>query len=85
MFKCIFGSATEITKIDESNGQVETESGNGKLERKPGTETGNGRQRLLLLLYAIIVDLIELDLSPSIININKLIVIGKLITIIQRL
>ena len=61
--------------------KAEKESGNGKLERKPGTETGNGRQHL----YTMVVDLIELDLSPSLINVNKLIVLGKLITIIQGL
>ena len=68
--------------------------GNGKRKRKAETESWNGNRELkremvvnayILLLYAMIVDLIELDLSPSLINVNELIVLGKLITIIQGL
>ena len=65
---------------------METESGNGKLERKLGTETGNSRQCLyILLLYAMIVEPIDLDILPSLINVNEPILLGKLIKIIQGL
>ena len=72
----------------------ETESGNGKRKRKAGTESWNGNRELkremvvnayILLLYAMIVDPIELDLSPCLINVNEPILLSKLITIIQGL
>ena len=75
---------------------METKSGNGKRKRKwkAGTESWNGNRELkremvvnayILLLYAMIVDPIELDLLPSLINVNEPILLSKLITIIQGL
>ena len=60
-------------------------------KRKAETESWNGNRELkremvvnayILLLYAMIVDLIELD---RLINVNEPVVLGKLITIIQGL
>ena len=60
-------------------------------KRKAETESWNGNRELkremvvnsyILLLYAMIVDPIELDLSPGLINVNEPILLGKLITII---